>query len=54
MWWVDLVSLGNVAVSPGSTRCRASSMAVGGPAQRAPMTIGSYMGDVRVHIKVLR
>jgi hypothetical protein len=42
---VETVSLGNSARSTTSTRwpMRASSMAVGEPAQRAPMTIASYM-----------
>ena len=41
--WVDTVSLGNVARSTTRTRYpfRASSMAVGEPAQRAPTTIAS-------------
>ena len=41
--WVERVSLGNVARSTASTRypLRASSMAVGEPAARAPMTMAS-------------
>ena len=42
---VESVSLGNVALSTTSTLwpCRASSMPVGEPAQRAPTMIASYM-----------
>ena len=41
--WVDTVSLGNVAWSTSNTRnpCRASSIAVGAPAHRAPTMIAS-------------
>src|SRR5882724_6696146 len=41
--WVDTVSLGKVARSTTSTRYpfRASNIAVGEPAQRAPTTIAS-------------
>jgi hypothetical protein len=40
-----MVSLGNVALSTSNTfkPRRASSMAVGDPAQRAPTTIASYI-----------
>src|SRR5215211_2254624 len=43
--WVDMVSLGKAALSSNSTRWpwRASSIAVGEPAQRAPTTITSYL-----------
>jgi hypothetical protein len=42
---VDKVSLGNVALSSKSTLYprRANNMAVGDPAQRAPITIASYI-----------
>src|SRR5262245_44326994 len=42
--WVDTVSLGKVARSTNRTRHprRASTMAVGAPAHRAPITIASY------------
>ena len=42
---VEIVSLGNVARSTTSTRwpLRASSIAVGDPAHRAPTTIASYV-----------
>src|SRR5919201_6410633 len=48
MRWVDKVSLGNPARSTTRTRypLRASSMAVGDPAQRAPTTIASYSADM--------
>src|SRR5215813_8506856 len=44
-WWVDRVSLGNVARSTMSTfrSRRASSIAVGAPATRAPTMITSYI-----------
>ena len=44
MTWVDIVSLGNVALSISNTRwpARASSIAVGDPPHRAPTTITSY------------
>ena len=47
MKWVDSVSLGSSARSTSSTRwpARASSIAVGEPAQRAPTTIASYIED---------
>src|SRR5215813_899928 len=43
--WVEIVSLGKVARSTSNTRWprRASSIAVGEPAQRAPTTITSNM-----------
>lgn len=43
--WVESESLGNVARSTSSTLwpARASSMAVGAPAHRAPTTIASYI-----------
>src|SRR5271154_873448 len=43
--WVDMVSLGNEARSTRATRCpaRASSMASGAPAHRAPTTMTSYI-----------
>src|SRR4051812_41553369 len=42
--WVETVSLGKVPRSSSRTRYpfRASSMAVGAPATRAPITIASY------------
>jgi hypothetical protein len=42
--WVDIVSLGKVALSTTRTRypVRASSIAVAEPAQRAPTTMTSY------------
>ena len=45
MVWPERTSLGKVARSTTSTRRpgRASSMAVGAPAQRLPMTMASYM-----------
>ena len=48
--WVETVSLGNVARSTSSTRwpLRASSIAVGDPAQRAPTTIASYARFMRL------
>ena len=47
---VEIVSLGNVARSTTSTRwpLRASSIAVGDPAQRAPTTIASYAWLMRL------
>src|SRR4029450_7847961 len=43
--WVDIVSLGKLALSTSNTRYprRASSMLVGDPAHRAPTTIASYI-----------
>ena len=45
--WVETVSLGNLARSTTSTRSprRASSIAVGEPAQRAPTTMTSYVAS---------
>jgi hypothetical protein len=45
---VEIVSLGNVALSTNNTRypLRASSMAVGEPAHRAPTMIASYIRDL--------
>ena len=42
---VEIVSLGKVALSTSSTLnpCRASSMAVGEPAHRAPTMMASYI-----------
>src|SRR5688572_15769078 len=47
---VEIVSLGKVALSTSRTLNprRASSMAVGEPAQRAPMTMASYIVNLRV------
>ena len=47
--WVDMVSLGNDARSARATRCpaRASSMANGAPAHRAPTTMTSYIAPPR-------
>src|SRR5215204_1805115 len=47
MKWVDIVSLGKAARSRSKTLypLRASSMAVGEPAQRAPTTMTSYTGS---------
>ena len=49
MVWPDRTSLGNEARSTTRTRRprRASSMAVGAPAQRLPMTMASYMSSPR-------
>src|SRR5207248_9136069 len=48
MTWVDIVSLGNVALSTSNTvyPLRASNIAVGDPAQRAPTTITSYIASL--------
>src|SRR5688572_7232648 len=47
---VEIVSLGKVALSTSRTLNprRASSMAVGEPAHRAPMTMASYIVNLRV------
>src|SRR3954468_20485199 len=51
--WVESVSLGKVARSTSSTRwpARASSIAVGEPAQRAPTTIASYRRAMTVLLR---
>ena len=53
MMCVDIVSLGNVALSTSSTRypLRASSIAVGDPAQRAPTTIASYSLPIAASVR---
>jgi hypothetical protein len=53
--WVEIVSLGKVALSTSKTfkPRRARSMAVDEPAQRAPTIIASYIAALRVTRQVI-